>query len=121
MVKGGESLTMKYLVCRVYYRQFSQFLLKFYLHCMCIHFLPFDNYQEGSCFCYLLMCRKLLLNTVLLCAAAEAGDYGEVLRLLSSTGVSPNARGLRHKNSLHLAASKGHKEIVEFLLVNGVS
>lgn len=62
-----------------------------------------------------------MVNTVLLCAAAEAGDYEEVVRLLSTTNVSPNARGLRHKNALHLAAAKGHKQVVEFLLMNGVS
>ena len=61
------------------------------------------------------------MNTVLLCAAAEAGDYDEVVRLLSSSEASPNARGLRHKSALHLAAAKGHKQIVEFLLLNGVS
>ena len=61
------------------------------------------------------------MNTVLLCAAAEAGDYDEVVRLLSTTSVSPNARGLKHKNALHLAAAKGHKQVVEFLLINGVS
>lgn len=64
--------------------------------------------------------RKLLLGTVLLCAAAEAGDYNEVERLLSTTACSPNACGLRHKNALHLASSRGHQEVVEFLIVNGV-
>jgi len=57
---------------------------------------------------------------VLLCAAAEAGDYGEVVRLLSSMDVSPNARGLRHKNALHLAAAKGHAPVVQCLLLNKV-
>ncbi len=60
------------------------------------------------------------MNTVLLCAAAEAGDFDEVVHLLSSTPVSPNAKGLRHKNALHLAAAKAHKEVVEFLLLNHV-
>ena len=63
----------------------------------------------------------MLLSTVLLCAAAEAGDYDEVVRLLSSSSTSPNALGLRHKNALHLASAKGHKKVVEFLIVNGVS
>lgn len=62
----------------------------------------------------------MLASAVLLCAAAEAGDYGEVVRLMSSTDVSPNARGLGHKNSLHLAAAKGHTQIVRCLLMNGV-
>lgn len=58
---------------------------------------------------------------MLLCAAAEEGDLEEVVRLLSTVGVSPNARGLRHKNALHLAAAKGHQQVVEVLLINGVS
>ena len=57
---------------------------------------------------------------MLLCAAAEEGDHDEVERLILHTQVSPNACGLRHKNALHLAAAKGHKQIVEFLLLNGV-
>ncbi len=64
--------------------------------------------------------RKILLVTVLLCAAAEAGDGEEVERLLSTTDVSPNACGLRHKNALHLASTGGHKTVVECLLMNGV-
>ncbi len=65
--------------------------------------------------------RKLLVSTVLLCAAAEVGDYSEVVRLLSSTDISPNARGLRHKNALHLAAAHGHAHVVQCLLANKVS
>ena len=57
---------------------------------------------------------------MLLCAAAEAGDYSEVERLLSTMSVSPNARGLRHKNILHLASAHGHSKVVEFLIMNGV-
>ena len=67
-----------------------------------------------------LLHRRLLLGTVLLCAAAEAGDYPEVERLLSTTPVSPNARGLRHKNALHLASARGHCKVAEFLIMNGV-
>ena len=65
--------------------------------------------------------RKLLLNAVMLCAAAEAGDLDEVNRLLSSTEISPNARGLHHKNALHLASAKGHTKVVTSLLLKNVS
>ena len=34
--------------------------------------------------------------------------------------VSPNARGLQHKNTLHLASARGHSKVVEFLIMNGV-
>ena len=57
----------------------------------------------------------------MLCAAAEAGDSSEVSRLLSSNLISPNVRGLRHKNPLHLAAAAGQASIVELLLVHNVS
>ena len=67
-----------------------------------------------------LLHRRLLLGTVLLCAAAEAGDYPEVERLLSTTFVSPNACGLRHKNALDLASARGHCKVAEFLIMNGV-
>lgn len=63
--------------------------------------------------------RKKLLNSVLLCAAADAGDSDEVTRLLSS-GISPNVRGLRHRTALHCAASSGRLQVVELLLMNGV-
>ena len=65
--------------------------------------------------------RKLLLGVVMLCAAAEAGDHAEVDRLLSSSQVSPNACGLRHKNALHLASAKGHTNVVHRLLLSKVS
>lgn len=65
--------------------------------------------------------RKLLLGAVMLCSAAEAGDHDEVDRLLSSTQISPNARGLRHKNALHLASAKGHIKVVKSLLLSNVS
>jgi ankyrin repeat protein len=65
--------------------------------------------------------RKLLLDVVMLCAAAEAGDHAKVDRLLSSSQVSPNACGLRHKNALHLASAKGHTNVVHRLLVSKVS
>lgn len=67
---------------------------------------------------YYCIARKLLLNSILLCAAADAGDFDEVTRLLMTT--PPNVKGLRHKSALHLAASKGYGEIVEILLMNGV-
>lgn len=57
----------------------------------------------------------------MLCAAAEAGDHVEVDRLLSSSQISPNACGLRHKNALHLASAKGHVNIVRRLLLSKVS
>ena len=57
---------------------------------------------------------------MMLCAAAEAGDHEEVDRLLSTFPVSPNARGLRRKNALHLASSKGHAKVVQRLLLNKV-
>ncbi len=60
----------------------------------------------------------MLLGTMLLCAASEAGDHEEVVRLMKLTHISPNAKGLRHKNALHLA---GCKEITNFLILNGVS
>ena len=63
----------------------------------------------------------MLLNSVLLCAAADGGDISEVTRLLTTTPISPNVKGLRHKCALHLAAAKGYREIVEFLILNGVS
>ena len=65
--------------------------------------------------------RKLILNSILLCAAADAGDMPEVTRLLSTTPTSPNVLGLRHKNALHLSSAKGYPEIVELLIMNGVS
>ena len=40
--------------------------------------------------------------------------------MLLTTSVSPNARGLRHKNALHLASARGHCKVVEFLIMNGV-
>lgn len=40
--------------------------------------------------------------------------------LLSSTDISPNACGLRHKNALHLAAAHGHSHVVQCLLLNKV-
>lgn len=58
---------------------------------------------------------------VMLCAAADAGDYSEVDRLLSTSNISPNAFGLRHKNALHLASAKGHAKVVQSLLLNKVS
>ena len=61
----------------------------------------------------------MLLNSVLLCAAADAGDVDEVARLLSE-GISPNVRGLRHRTALHCAASSNRMEIVQLLLMNGV-
>ena len=64
--------------------------------------------------------RKLLLNSVLLCAASEAGDEDEVTRLLTRCGVPVNVCGLRHKAPLHLASSQGHAAVVDILLANGV-
>ena len=57
---------------------------------------------------------------MMLCAAAEAGDHEEVDRLLSTSPVSPNARGLRRKNALHLASAKGHAKVVQRLLLDKV-
>ena len=57
----------------------------------------------------------MLLNSVLLCAASDGGDIAEVTRLLTTTPISPNVKGLRHKCALHLAVAKGYQEIVEFL------
>lgn len=65
--------------------------------------------------------RKLLLGTMLLCAASEAGDSEEVIRLVSTSDISPNACGLRHKNALHLSCAQGHMEVTNFLILNGVS
>lgn len=58
---------------------------------------------------------------MLLCAAADDGDADEVARLFTTTPISPNVKGLRHKNALHLSSAKGFVEIVEILLLNGVS
>ena len=69
----------------------------------------------------MLYFRKLLLNSMLLCAAAEAGDFSEVDKLINSTSVDANACALRHKSALHLAAARGCVEIVTFLLSVGVS
>ena len=63
----------------------------------------------------------MLLNSVLLCAAADAGDIEEVTRLLTTTLISPRVKGLRLKSALHLAASEGHSNVVELLVINGVS
>lgn len=57
----------------------------------------------------------------MLCAAAEAGDQVEVDRLLSSSQISPNACGLRHKNALHLASANGHTDVVHRVLLSKVS
>ena len=65
--------------------------------------------------------RKMLLNSVMLCAASEAGDLEEVMRLLTHCGVPLNVCGLRNKAPLHLACSQGHAAIVNLLLTNGVS
>ena len=65
-------------------------------------------------------CRRLLLNSVLLCAASDAGDEAEVTRLLSECHVPANVCGLRHKAPLHLAASQGHCTVVATLLASGV-
>ena len=65
--------------------------------------------------------RTLLLNSMLLCAAAEAGDLAEVTRLLNHTPVSPNAKCLGHKTALHMASACSHVDIVNLLLLNGVS
>lgn len=67
------------------------------------------------------LCRKLLLNSVLLCAASEAGDDAEVSRLLSQCCVPANVCGLRHKAPLHLAASQGHIAVLNTLIAAGVS
>ncbi len=66
-------------------------------------------------------CRRLLLGTMLLCAASDAGDMEEVVRLVSTSYIKPNGRGLRHKSALHLACARGHKDVANFLLLNGVS
>ena len=63
----------------------------------------------------------MLLNSVMLCAASEAGDLEEVMRLLTHCGVPLNVCGLRNKAPLHLACSQGHAAIVNLLLTNGVS
>lgn len=62
----------------------------------------------------------MILNSILLCAAADAGDIGEVTRLLATDDISPNVKGLRHKSSLHLAAFRGHSDILELLILNRV-
>lgn len=63
----------------------------------------------------------MLLNSVLLCAASEAGDLGEVTRLLTQSGVPVNVCGLRHKAALQLASSSGHAAVVDLLLASSVS
>ena len=69
---------------------------------------------------FLFCFRKMILNSVLLCAAADAGDMAEVTRLLATSCVSPCVKGLRHKSASHLAAFQGHSEILELLIINGV-
>ncbi len=64
--------------------------------------------------------RKMILNSVLLCAAADAGDVPEVTRLLGTSHISPRVKGLRHKSALHVAAFQGHVEVMELLIINGV-
>ena len=63
----------------------------------------------------------MLLNSVLLCAASEAGDLEEVSRLLTQCRVPVNVCGLRHKAPLHLASASGHAAVVDLLLASGVS
>jgi ankyrin repeat protein len=65
--------------------------------------------------------RKMLLNSVLLCAASEAGDVEEVSRLLNQCGVPVNVCGLRHKAPLHLASASGHATVVDLLLASGAN
>lgn len=62
-----------------------------------------------------------MLNSVLLCAASEAGDDAEVSRLLSQCCVPANVCGLSHKAPLHLAASQGHSAVLNTLIAAGVS
>ena len=62
----------------------------------------------------------MLLNSVLLCAASEAGDAKEVSRLLNQCGVPVSVCGLRHKAPLHLASASGHAAVVDLLLASGV-
>eukprot|EP00795_Rhopilema_esculentum_P014481 gene14481-5544_t len=59
--------------------------------------------------------RKLLLSSLLLCAAAEGGDFEEVQRIIEA-GTSPNGKALCHKAPLHLASLNGHVKVVEYLL-----
>eukprot|EP00794_Sanderia_malayensis_P003533 gene3533-4034_t len=61
--------------------------------------------------------RKLLLSSLMLCAAADGGDFDEVKRLIE-LGTSPNAKALCHKAPLHLASLNGHIKVVGFLLEN---
>ena len=63
--------------------------------------------------------RRMLLNSVLLCAAADGGVVDDVARLLTEA-ISPNVRGLRHRSALHCAASSNQLEVVRLLLMNGV-
>jgi len=64
--------------------------------------------------------RKVLLSSLMLCAAAEGGDFEEVRRLIEA-GTSPNGKALCHKAPLHLASLNGNVKVVEFLLEKGVS
>ncbi|XP_065838823.1 serine/threonine-protein phosphatase 6 regulatory ankyrin repeat subunit B-like isoform X2 [Oscarella lobularis] len=63
--------------------------------------------------------RRLLLSSVLLCSASEAGDLAEVQRLLEVEELSPNVLGLQHKAAIHFASAKGHTQLVDYLIHKG--
>jgi len=51
-------------------------------------------------------------------AAAQIGDLASVKAFLEE-GINVNAKGARSRTALHVAASKGHREVVELLLDHG--
>jgi ankyrin repeat protein len=59
-------------------------------------------------------------STPLLCAFQKAGG-NEVIRLLVNCGANVNVRSSRNGSSpLHIAVAQNNKDMVEFLLANGV-
>jgi hypothetical protein len=61
---------------------------------------------------------KAALSPVLLCATAAAGDV-EQLRFLVDSGVNLEVGDYDRRTALHLAASEGKLECVEYLLSVG--
>lgn len=59
-------------------------------------------------------------GTVRLCWAASIGDLTEVQRL-AAAGVDLNAADYDGRTALHLAASEGQTEVIEYLLLHQVS